>query len=164
MTYKLPELDIWYQEYFGLGDVSTTEGYTADTLRSEVAAAEKRGAAQREAELMAVGVLELPEPNAGTGWTYTIDAVERIVAAVRLQGAELERRKQVAPVVEQVAKLMQASAVNQQLLMALKAFDDVMTQCSNYPDTTGDHDALVFAAHGARAAIDAAEAHTGEQT
>ena len=78
------------------------------------------GAEQRERELLAMGV-----SAKHLGWTphnlepiygYTAEQL----AAARLQGAEEERKKQVAPVVEQVVKLMQASTVNQGLRDALQ--------------------------------------------
>ena len=51
--YKLPEPSV-IDTHIPTG--YKIRGYTADTLRSEIAAAEKRGAEQREAELMVIGM------------------------------------------------------------------------------------------------------------
>ena len=51
---ELPEPDIWCQENFGLGDISTTTGYSEGTVRTLIAAArlqERRDYIEKCAEL-----------------------------------------------------------------------------------------------------------------
>ena len=139
-------------------------GYELLTVQDLIASARLQGAAEREKELLAVGVEPVAShtekgfsQDAGLIWEETNLYSAEHLAAARLQGAEEERKKWEAEMVLHNngvlrQRIIDLERVNQQLL-------DALNRCK-FDSLNMSLDDLKFC----RSAIAAAEAHTGEQT